>query len=180
MDFILTGVDGREQTNMTHIINDAAYLSGGNNFSTHKTFTSSVYGKYAKVDKLLDTVYYEDISLTNYRTNALVKDDESNPGNVNFTQTISSAYTLTNGIEVDGRLNVDGTIDGVEVEDFVLKDVVQDKEIPLVTFAEDVTVNGNVDTIGTNFSTLIDSFMTNRVRLSTNDTIINTLRYVIF
>ena len=64
------------------------------------------------------------------------------------------------------------------MEDFVLENVVQrNREIPRVTFAENVTVLGNIDTTNTSFNSDLDSFMANRVQLSTNDTINNTLKW---
>ena len=43
-----------------------------------------------------------------------------------------------------GQMDVRGTIDGVSVSDLVLRNVVDAREIPEVTFADDVLVLGDV------------------------------------
>ena len=63
-----------------------------------------------------------------------------------FSQTISQPWSLSNGIKVENRLKVKEEIDGVQVEDLVLKNKISTKEIPKVTFNEDITVKGNVIT----------------------------------
>ena len=63
-----------------------------------------------------------------------------------FSQTISQKWTLSKGIKVNNRLNVEKEIDGVQVEDFVLRNRISTKEIPKVTFNRDVIVNEDVIT----------------------------------
>ena len=63
-----------------------------------------------------------------------------------FSQTISQKWTLSKGIKVNNRLNVEKEIDGVQVEDFVLRNRISTKEIPKVTFNGDVIVNEDVIT----------------------------------
>ncbi|MBP94359.1 hypothetical protein CMK18_00225 [Candidatus Poribacteria bacterium] len=168
--------DGLTEFRFDEIVLDAARSASANTFTSaaNKTFTKEVKAKEAEINKLKNVVHYDDIHLASYRNNMLEKDDEENPGSDGKSQTISGTWTLDNGIEINDRLNVEGAIDGVEVEDFVLKNVktkLADKEIPKVTFKKDVTVKGNVETPGTTFSSVLKDFMDNRISLSDDATI---------
>merc|ERR1719474_950524 len=170
----LDNSDGFTQFDFNSIVTDAARTGSINTFAAPKTFSKEVKAKEAHVEKLKDVVHYDDIHLSTYRGNMLENDNEADPGSPDYSQTISGTWTLSNGIKVNDRLNVKDAIDGVEVEDFVLKHVktkLANKEIPKITFKKDVTVKGNVETSGTAFSSELDSFMTNRVSLSESGTI---------
>ena len=76
-----------------------------------------------------------------------------------------------------GQMDVRGTIDGVSVSDLVLRDVVDPREIPEVTFADDVLVLGDVITTGTDFQAELDSFLNEVIKPSSDGTIENNLRF---
>merc|ERR1719447_1243540 len=172
----LNNQNGFTEFRFDEIVSDAARYDSANTFTSAatKTFTKEVKAKEADIKKLKDVVHYDDIHLSTYRNNMLEKDDENNPGSNDKSQTISGTWTLNNGIKVNDRLSVEGVIDGVEVEDLVLKNVktkLANKEIPKITFEKDVTVKGNVETSGTRFSAGLKDFMDNRISLSEDATI---------
>jgi len=174
----IVNADLSNEFKFDEILTDAAKKTSANTFTTDavKTFTKEVKAKEANIKRLKDVINYDQIVLQDYRNNMLVLDDEENPGSVGFSQTISQPWSLSNGIKVENRLKVKEEIDGVQVEDLVLKNKISTKEIPKVTFNEDITVKGNVITKDTVFSTTLDSFMNNRVKLDSSDTIPNNLK----
>ena len=176
-----------EAVDLVAISTDGATLAGNNVFSTHKSFANIETVK-AKFSKLSGVVEINDINIADYRDKALVTDDENNPDNSDFEQEMTQSMTLSNGIIVgvlddqddlvSGKLRVENHIDGVEVEDLVSRGVqAPGKNIPKVTFNENIKVDGNVVATGSDFSTTLESFMTNRIKLSSSDTVAQSLKF---
>ena len=157
---------------------DGAKLNENNVFTSHKVF-SGIKAAIVEVGRLEGVVNINDVNLADYRTNALVTDDEAAPGNQDFEQVISGSMTFTRGIDVQGQLTVLDTIAGcVKVEDIVQENVIHNtKTIPKITFNEVVLIDGDVVATGTGFQTKIDDFMTNRVKLSSDQAITQNLHF---
>ena len=156
---------------------DGALKAGGNSFTGAKTFTKEVKAKEATITKIVNLKEINDLDVEDYKNKAVYSTSMDDP-NQEMEQTITGAWTFSNGIEVGGEMDVRGKIDGVAVDDFVRrKEAMVNKNISKVTFSKGVTVIGNVDATGTDFENTLDSFMANRIRLSTNDAINNNLRF---
>jgi len=159
------------------ISNDGALKAGGNKFTGTKTFTKQVKATEAIVKKIVNLKEINDLDVEDFKDKAVYSESMYDPDQI-MTQTITGAWTLSRGVNVTGPMVVQGEIDGVAVDDFVQKHMAQfDKNIPKVTFSKGLTVTGDVDATGTNFKSTLDSFMANRIKLSTADTVENKLRF---
>merc|ERR1719500_1788598 len=169
--------DAANEVNPQAIKRDAALKVGGNTFTGAKTFAKKVEGQVATVNKIVNLKEINDLNVEDFKNKALYSEDMTD-ANLEMAQTITGTWTLTNGIQVDGAMDVNGKIDNVKVEDFVSKHQVQtNKDIPKVTFSQGLTVTGNVDASGTGFQTKLGNFMNNHIRLSTEETINNKLKF---
>lgn len=156
---------------------DGALKAGGNQFTGTKTFTKQVKASEATITKMVNLKEINDLDVEDFKNKAVYSESMDDP-DFAMTQTITGAWTLSRGINVQGPMVVDGEIDEVAVDDFVQKHLAQfDKNIPKVTFSNGVTVTGDVDATGTAFKSTLDSFMANRIKLSTEDTVQNKLRF---
>ena len=166
-----------DEVNPEAIAADGALKAGGNFFTSAKTFTKEVKAKEATITKIVNLKEINDLDVEDYRNKAVYSTSMDVPKE-EMEQTITGAWTLSNGIEVRDEMDVRGKIDGVSVDDFVRRNEAKvDKNITKVTFSKGVTVVGNVDATGTDFENTLDSFMANRIRLSTDDAINNNLRF---
>ena len=159
------------------ISKDGALKAGGNRFTGTKTFTKQVKATEATITKIVNLKEINDLDVEDFKDKAVYSESMDDPALI-MTQTITGAWTLSKGINVQGAMAVQGKIDEVAVDDFVRKHLAQfDKNIPKVTFSNGVTVMGDVDATGTDFKSTLDSFMSNRIQLSTTDTVKNKLRF---
>merc|ERR1719239_645861 len=169
--------DATNEVNPQAIKRDAALKVGGNTFTGAKTFAKKVEGTLATVNKIVNLKEINDMNVEDFK-NKVVYSEDMTDANLEMAQTITGTWTLSNGIQVDGVMDVQGKIDNVKVEDFVSKHQVQtNKDIPKMTFSQGLTVTGNIDATGTGFQTDLDDFMTNTIRISTDETINNKLQF---
>ena len=169
--------DSANEVNPQAIKVDAALKAGGNVFTGAKTFTKKVEGTEATVSKIVNLKEINDLDVEDFKNKAVYSEDMAD-ANLEMAQTITGTWTLSNGIQVDGVMDVKGEIDNVKVEDFVRKHQAQtNKDIPKMTFSQGLTVTGNIDATGTGFQTDLDDFMTNTFRISTDETINNKLQF---
>ena len=165
------------EVNPQAIALDGALKAGGNTFTGAKTFTKKVEGTEATIMEIVNLKEINDLDVEDYK-NKVVYSENMTCANLDMAQTITGTWTLSKGIVVDGTMDVKGEIDSVKVEDFVrLHQAQPDKNIPKVTFSQGLTVTGNLDANGTGFKSDLDAFMSNRIQLSTNDTINNKLQF---
>ena len=162
--------DAPNIVNPVAIATDGAAVTGDNVFTSHKTFSNDVIASSATIARLENVQRINDIDVVDYRAKVLVTEGETE-------QVITGEWSLDSGMVVDGQMDVHGTIDGVSVNDLVLRDVVDSREIPEVTFADDVLVLGDVITTGTDFQAELDSFLNEVIKPSSDGTIENNLRF---
>ena len=162
--------DAPNIVNPVAIATDGATVTGDNVFTSHKTFSNDVIASSATIARLENVQRINDIDVVDYRAKVLVTEGETE-------QVITGEWSLDSGMVVDGQMDVHGTIDGVSVNDLVLRDVVDSREIPEVTFADDVLVLGDVITTGTDFQAELDSFLNEVIKPSSDGTIENNLRF---
>merc|ERR1719239_326831 len=169
--------DSANEVNPQAIKVDAALKAGGNVFTGAKTFTKKVEGTEATVSKIVNLKEINDLDVEDFKNKVVYSEDMAD-ANLEMAQTITGTWTLSNGIQVDGVMDVKGEIDNVKVEDFVRKHQAKtNKDIPKMTFSQGLTVTGNIDATGTGFQTDLDDFMTNTIRISTDETINNKLQF---
>ena len=70
-----------------------------------------------------------------------------------------------------------GAVDGVEVEDFVRKNIFNTREIPSVTLAQGAEVDGDIITTGTSFQSKMDNFFADAVNTGDISTIARNLQF---
>eukprot|EP00092_Neocalanus_flemingeri_P041324 GFUD01044997.1.p1 GENE.GFUD01044997.1~~GFUD01044997.1.p1 ORF type:complete len:2578 (+),score=536.89 GFUD01044997.1:946-7734(+) len=169
--------DSTTEVNPELIISDSAKKTTTNEFTESKTFKDHIVAKTATVKKLVGINEINDLNIADYRTKALVTDDEVNPGNEDFVQTVTGDWTLSNGFKISDRLSVHGTVDGVEVEDFVRENYVSTREIPAVSFNEGATVSGNIVTTDTLFQTDLDNFFKDTIKIDEASSISQNLKF---
>ena len=162
--------DAPDIVNPVDIATDGATVTGDNVFTSHKTFSNDVIASSATIARLENVQRINDIDVVDYRAKVLVTEGETE-------QVITGEWSLDSGMVVDGQMDVHGTIDGVSVSDLVLRNVVDAREIPEVTFADDVLVLGDVITTGTDFQAELDSFLNEVIKPSSDGTIENNLRF---
>ena len=145
-------------------------------FTSSKTFLADVQVNTATVASLADVFETNDINITDYRAAVLLVDVEV-PAEDPFEQEVREDWTLLNGVMVGDMLSGAGTVDGVEVEDLVRVDIVEEKEIPAVTFEEGAIVAGDIVTTGTDFQTRMDDFFTDTIKTDDDSTISQNLKF---
>ena len=169
-----------EELDILGLVADAATKQGVNNFSCKKTFLGDVQADTVSVSKLRDVVEVNEIRLAEYRRGILTTEDEQQPGNLNYSQEITGHFQLQSGIEIKGRLEVAGEIDGVQVEDLVRTNSVRaNVSIPEVSFAGVVSVLGDIEAESTAFQSSLANFMDNeRIQLNSDSNISHHLKFL--
>merc|ERR1719318_454525 len=158
------------------IILDSATKAGDNVFTESKTFQADVLAKTATVASLTSVTEINDLIIADYRADVLLAGAEV-PGVVPFVQEVSGEWTMLNGVVVVDTLAVGGDVDGVEVEDLVRVDTIDEKVIPSVTFDEGASVSGDIVATGTEFQDRIDDFFTDAVKTDDATTISQNLKF---
>ena len=178
LDSNIINEDTANAVNPEAIIEDGASKRpfSANVFTSSKTFLADVQVNTATVASLADVFETNDINITDYRAAVLLVDVEV-PAEDPFEQEVREDWTLLNGVMVGDMLSGAGTVDGVEVEDLVRVDIVEEKEIPAVTFEEGAIVAGDIVTTGTDFQTRMDDFFTDTIKTDDDSTISQNLKF---